>query len=307
METLANLECFVRSAETLSFSEAARRLSLTPAAVSRNVAALERNLGVRLFQRSTRRLALTEAGERFLGGIDDKLDGLQAVIADIANERGEPAGTLKVSLPLTLGMRYILPLLPDFRVRYPAVRIDWHLDNRPVDLIAEGFDAAIGGGFELGGGIIARRLAPAHLVAVAAPSYMAGRTAPTAPGDLAAFAGIAMRIGSTGRLSDWTMRDMAGREEAVPVRPAIILNDPVPIAEAALLGLGVALLAVPDVLPHLGNGSLIRLLPGWFADRGAIALYHATPTLLPRKTRVFIDFITGHFHAKQLAERFSAI
>jgi DNA-binding transcriptional LysR family regulator len=84
METLANLECFVRSAEVLSFSGAARRLSLTPAAVSRNVAALERNLGVRLFQRSTRRLALTEAGERFLAGIGDKLDGLQAVIAHVA-------------------------------------------------------------------------------------------------------------------------------------------------------------------------------------------------------------------------------
>src|SRR5262249_12824902 len=153
METLANLESFVRSGETLSFSEAARRLSLTPAAVSRNVAMLERNLGVRLFQRSTRRLALTEAGERFLAGVGGDLDRLQAAIAAATDERGAPAGTLKVSMPFTLGMRHILPMLPTFRERYPAVRIDWHLDNRPVDLIAEGFDAAIGGGFELAGGI----------------------------------------------------------------------------------------------------------------------------------------------------------
>lgn len=306
METLANLGCFVRSAETLSFSEAARRLSLTPATVSRNVAMLERNLGVRLFQRSTRRLALTEAGERFLAGIGDKFEGLQAAIADAADERGAPAGTLRVSMPFTLGMRHVLPLLPAFRERYPAVRIDWHLDNRPVDLIAEGFDAAIGGGFELAGGIIARRLAPAHIVAVAAPAYMAGRPLPTAPGDLATLDSIALRFGTTGRLPEWTMRDVAGREEAVPLRPTVILNDPAPMIEAARMGLGVALLALLDVLPHLADGSLVRLLPDWFADAGVISLYHASPSLLPRKTRVFIDFITDHFRSEKLAERFRA-
>lgn len=307
METLANLECFVRSAEALSFSGAARRLSLTPAAVSRNIATLERNLGVRLFQRSTRRLALTEAGEQFLAGIGDKLDGLQAVIADVANERGEPAGTLKVSMPFTLGLRYILPALPAFRAHFPAVRIDWHLDNRPVDLIAEAFDAAIGGGFELAGGIIARRLAPAHLVAVAAPAYMVDRDRPQTPGDLAMLDGIAIRFGSTGRVREWAMRNAAGREEAVTLRPTIIFNDPAPATQAALMGLGVALLAMPDVLPYLENGLLVRLLPSWFADAGIISLYHATPTLLPRKTRLFIDFITEHFRSEGLAERFCAI
>src|SRR5688572_16050884 len=99
METLTNLESFVRSAEQGSFSEAARRLSLTPAAVSRNVAMLERNLGVRLFHRSTRRLTLTEAGEAFRLAIVDNLEGIQAAIAGIATENGEPAGTLRVSMP----------------------------------------------------------------------------------------------------------------------------------------------------------------------------------------------------------------
>src|SRR3977135_4344463 len=111
METLGNLESFVRSAEASSFSAAGRRLSLTPAAVSRNVAMLERNLGVRLFQRSTRKLTLTEAGERFLFAIEGHLEGLQAAIADVATGRGEPAGVLKVSMGLTLGADYILPLL----------------------------------------------------------------------------------------------------------------------------------------------------------------------------------------------------
>src|SRR5947199_729786 len=119
METLANLESFVRSAETGGFSAAARRLALTPAAVSRNVAMLERNLGVRLFQRSTRKLTLTEAGERFLHSIKQNFEELQAAIAAAATDRGEPAGVLRVSMGLNFGIDYILPFLPGFLARYP--------------------------------------------------------------------------------------------------------------------------------------------------------------------------------------------
>lgn len=180
METLANLESFVRSAEGRSFSVAARRLTLTPAAVSRNVAMLERNLGVRLFQRSTRKLTLTEAGERFLASIGGSLDALQSAIAAAADDKGAPAGPLKVSLSPTFGVEYILPLLPAFLQRYPLVRPDWCFENRPVDLIAESYDAAIGGGFELAPGVVSRPLAPIHLVAVASPAFMAGRLAVSA-------------------------------------------------------------------------------------------------------------------------------
>ena len=182
METLANLESFVRSAEAGSFSAAARRLALTPAAVSRNVAMLERNLGVRLFQRSTRRIKLTEAGEQFLRNIGETLEQLQGAIAQARVEKGAPAGILRVSLPPTFGAAYILPLLPDFLARYPAIRIDWQFANRQVDLIADNFDAAIGAGFELAPGMVARTLAPAHVIAVAAPSLLEGRATAETPG-----------------------------------------------------------------------------------------------------------------------------
>src|SRR5918996_3615618 len=212
METLATLESFVRSAETGGFSAAARRLSLTPAAVSRNVAMLERNLGVRLFQRSTRKLTLTEAGERFLLAIRGSLDELQASIASVATDRGEPAGVLRVSMGMTFGIEYILPLLPDFLKRYPGIRADWQFENRQVDLIAEGFDAAIGGGFDLAPGLVSRVLAPAHIIAVASPSYLKGRTPPADPSDLGDFEGIVMRSSRTGRLRQRLMRDIAGQE-----------------------------------------------------------------------------------------------
>jgi len=305
METLANLESFVRSAEGRSFSVAARRLALTPAAVSRNVAMLERNLGVRLFQRSTRKLTLTEAGERFLASIGGSLDALQSAIAALADDSGAPAGPLKVSLSPTFGVEYILPLLPAFLQRYPLVRPDWYFENRPVDLIAESYDAAIGGGFELAPGVVSRPLAPIHLVAVASPAFMAGRQAPTDPAGLAALSGIAMRSSATGRVRQWVMRDAAGIEMPAGQPESVVVNDPTAMRAAALLGLGVTLLAVPDVLPQLERGELVRLLPHWYVDAGAISIYYATRSQMPAKTRVFIDFVAEAFERGQLARRFA--
>ena len=305
METLANLESFVRSAETGGFSAAARRLALTPAAVSRNVAMLERNLGVRLFHRSTRKLTLTEAGERFLTAIGGNLENLQAAIAAVATDRGEPAGVLKVSMSLTFGMDYILPLLPGFLVRYPRIRPDWQFENRQVDLIAEGFDAAIGGGIELAPGVVSRTLAPLHIIAVASPAFLKGRTRPVDPVGLAAFDGIVMRSSQSGRIRDRMMRNAAGAEMAATLKQTIVLDDPEANCRAALLGLGVALIAVPHALPHLESGALVRLVPQWYVDAGPISLYYATRTLLPAKTRVFVDFVVEAFRRDRLAERFA--
>jgi DNA-binding transcriptional LysR family regulator len=305
METLANLESFVRSAELGSFSAAARSLALTPAAVSRNVAALERNLGVRLFQRSTRKLTLTECGERFRDAIAKNLDGLQAAIADVATDHGEPAGVLKISVPVTFGTNYILPLLPALLARYPRLRPQWHFENRPVDLIAENYDAAIGGGFELTPSVVARPLTPAHLIAVASPSYMKGRKAPTDPSGLARLDGIVLRLDRTGRIVQRTMRNIAGDEMPAELNPTVVVNDPGAMCQAAVLGLGVALVVVPDALAQLKTRALVRLLPKWYVDIGAISLYYANRTLLPAKTRAFVDHVTGTFRRERLAERFA--
>jgi DNA-binding transcriptional LysR family regulator len=305
VETLANLESFVRSAETGSFSTTARRLALTPAAVSRNVAMLERNLGVRLFHRSTRRLTLTEAGERFLHAIRDNLEELQASIANVATDRGEPAGVLKVSMGLTFGVDYIVPLLPEFLRRYPKIHPDWHFESRQVDLIAEGLDAAIGGGIELAPGIVSRTLAPLHIIAVASPDYLTGRTLPSDPSGLAAFDGIVMRSMRSGRAAERIMRNAAGEAMAVPQQATLSFDDPEAMCRAALLGLGVTLIAAPHALPHLETGTLVRLIPNWYSDAGPISIYYATRMLLPGKTRVFVDFVSEAFRRNRLAERFA--
>ncbi len=306
METLANLEAFVRSAEANSFSGAARRLSLTPAAVSRNVGMLERNLGVRLFHRSTRKLALTEEGEAFLSSIGDSLADLQSAIGGASQIEGEPMGVLKVSMSLSFAMGYVLPALPEFLSRYPGIRPDWHFDSRQVDLIGEGFDIAVGGGFDLNPGIVSKSIAPVHVVAVCAPSYFGEQAGPTSPAGLAAYDGILVRFPTSGRVRQWTMRNAQGDEERALLNETIVMSDSAPMIQAAITGLGVAMVATPDALPHLESGALIRILPEWHADAGSISLYYSGRALLPRKTRAFIDFYTEHFRRERIGARFAA-
>jgi DNA-binding transcriptional LysR family regulator len=309
METLSNLESFVRSAESSSFSAAARLLALTPAAVSRNVAHLERNLGIRLFQRTTRGLKLTEEGERFLMAVSGGLDSIQGAIAEATANKGEPAGVLTISVPPRFGRLHILPLLQPYASRYPAVTLDCGFENRQADLIADRIDVAIGGGFELTPGVVARELARAHVIAVASPEYVKkiGASLPRTPADLAGLDGILMRSPQTRRVRTWSMRNRRGAEMVADLKPAMLVNDPDALCAAALMGMGVALLAMADVVEHLERGELVRLLPDWYVDAGPISLYFASQKLLPAKTRTFVDFVTESFRSAKLAQRFSAL
>jgi DNA-binding transcriptional LysR family regulator len=203
---------------------------------------LERNLGVRL--RSTRKLTLTDAGEPLLLSIDGNLDAQQTAIAEAAAHNSEPAGVLKVSMSPSVGLTHILPLLPPFLANYPKITPEWHFENRPVDLIAENYDAAIGGGFDLAPGLVSRKLAPVHVVAVASPAYMSGRTPPTDPSGLAAYNGIVMRSLLTGRIRHWMLRNANGIDIAGTLTETIVVNDPAAVREATRLGLGVSLIAL---------------------------------------------------------------
>lgn len=306
METLGNLLSFVRSAEAGSFSAAARRLGLTPAAVSRNVAQLEANLGVRLFQRSTRKLTLTEAGERFLANVGSGLESVQAAIADVAGNAGEPSGLLRLSAAPGFARDFLLPLMPEFLKQYPAVTPEWHVDNRQVDLIADGFDAAIGGGIELAQGVVARAIAPAHLILVASKEYLSAHKRIRHIEELATLDHLAMRSVQTGKVRSWMLQGPDGQRAPLELAPRLLVNDPQALCQCARLGLGVALLAVPDVLPYLQDGTLERVLPGWHVDAGQIYLYFSSQKLLPAKTRAFVDFLVGQARADGWATRLDA-
>ena len=310
MDTLSNLESFVSSAELRSFSAAARRLGLTPAAVSRNVAHLERQLGVRLFERSTRRVTPTEAGDRLLARVATGLSAVQSALADASEQRGEAAGVLRLSVAPGFGVRYVLPLLPGFLQRHPGITHDWQFDNQRTEFGAQGLDVAIGGGFPLSPGFVARPLVPVHGVVVASPACVEAR--PDAvrrarkPAEAAGADGVAARSPQSGRLPELHLRTRGGTQGALPLRPRVILNDPDAVCQAALLGMGVALLSLPHALPHLETGALQRLLPAWYADIGTVSLYFSGQRLLPAKTRVFVDHVVDRFREADLYRRLSA-
>lgn len=305
MEAMNLLDCFIQSAEAGGFSAAARRLGLTPAAVSKNVARLEARLGLRLFQRSTRSLVLTPGGAQFLRQVAGPYASLQDAFAAAAADEAQPSGVLRLSVGSAFGRGFILPLLGEFLRRYPAIVPDWQFDNRAVDLIADGFDAAIGGGIELPPGVVARELVRTRVVAVASADYMRGRPWPAHPGELAALDGIVRRSASTGRLRSWVLRHAGSGEEASAESPArLILDDPEAMAQAACQHLGVALLPLHFASQLLAEGRLLRLLPEWSADLGAVSVYYANRKLLPPRTRVFVDFLLAAFREPALRARF---
>lgn len=307
MQTLNSIDCFVRSAEAGSFAGAARHMGLTPAAVGKNIARLEQSLGVRLFQRSTRSLTLTEPGERFLAEVRGGLAILQSAVANLASFEGQPAGTLKVSMGTVFGRAHVLPLLPEFLARYPAIVPDWHFDNRRADLIAEGFDAAIGGGFELPPGVVARKLAPAHRILVASREFLAAHPRISSPADLTQLPGIAVRPPSTGRVRPWALRSRAGEEISITPKLRMTMSDPDASCRAAAMHLGVALASKIHALPYLEDGTVVRVLPAWYSDGGWLFIYYAAQNLLPAKTRAFVDFIVDAFNKQRLAARLSAV
>jgi DNA-binding transcriptional LysR family regulator len=303
-ELRSHLDAFVTAADEGSFSAAARRLGLTPAAVSKSVAQFEARLGVRLFQRSTRRLALTSEGERLYGQVRLPWGEIGDALTDLRQGAGKPAGTLKVALAHMVGREYFVPMLDEFVRRYPDVVPDLHFDNRQVDLIAEGFDVAIGGGIELTDALIARELARLRIVLVAAPAYLKAHPVPSHPQDLARHRGLLRRSLATGRLVPWTLKNTTGEEVVAGVRPVMVLDDPEALARAAATGIGIAMLPLPHAAQLLERGELVRVLPKWYAETRPLAIYYTSRKQMPAKVRVFVDYVVEEFRARGLAARF---
>jgi DNA-binding transcriptional LysR family regulator len=305
-ELTTYLDAFVASADEGSFSAAARRLAITPPAISKSVARLEAGLGVRLFLRSTRSLSLTEEGERLYQRVRLPWTEVIDALAELKQGAGKPAGTLKISMAPTVGRTYFVPLLDSFLERYPDIVPDVRFDNRQVDLIGEGFDVAIGGGVELAEGLIARELAQVKVILVASPDYLGRHGAPAEPGALSRHRGLLRRAIGSGRLIPWVLKHTDGGEVVANVRPVGVLDDPEALARAAACGLGIALLPVPHVLPMIRSGELVRVLPDWDADARPLSIYYSNRKLLPAKVRVFVDFIVNEVRNRGYRDIFAA-
>lgn len=303
-ESISHLVSFIYSAEEGGFSAAARRLGLTPAAVSKNVARLERHLGVRLFQRTTRQLRLTSEGDDFLRQVAAPWRRIEDAVRDARQHAGQPVGALKIAVAPYVGRTYIVPMLEGFLRRYPGVVPDLHFENRQVDLVAEGYDVAIGGGIALNEGMVARELTPVRSIVVAAPGYLARRGWPRQPDQLSMHDGIGRRSRQSGRVAAWTLCNEYGSEAPVEMPTVLVCDDPEAIAQAALAELGCAVLPLPHAQPFLRSGVLVNVLPGWYVQGRPLCLYYSSRKLLPAKTRVFIDHVVSEFATRELGCEF---
>jgi len=284
-------------AEQGSFAKAADSLRRDATVLTRRIQSLERRLGVRLLERTTRRVTLTEAGARFLARTQDAM----AVLMEAQNEAaaaatGEPSGTLRLALPGTFGRKWIAPYLSDFLARYPQVRIHAEFSNRFVDLIGEGFDAALRLGVLADSSLVARKIAERRRLLCASPAYLERRGTPARPEDLRDHA----CLGYTGFSfhPDWSFTDREGQRVTVRIQGPLVADDAEALVAASVSGLGIMMGTDWLVGRELADGTLVPLLSEWMMD-GEAGVYAIIPSrgLQPAKTRAFVDWIAARFAA----------
>jgi len=291
-DALSEMAVFARVVATGSLSAAARELSLSPAMVSRRLAALESRLGVRLVNRTTRSLHLTDEGATYYDTCARVLAEIEEANAAASAGRQAPKGTLRVALPAAFGNQYVAPLIPQFAARYPAVQLLLRLSDRSVNLVEEGFDLAIRIATLPDSSLAARKLAPNRRVVCASPSYLAHYGVPRTPADLAQHnCLLASDFSST-----WEYKDPDGKPGTVRVAGRYVCDNWEVLREWAVEGLGVALKSTWDVRRHLESGALVSLLPG-YTFHTDVAIYAVYPHRrhLPAKTRAFIEFLAESF------------
>lgn len=256
MDTLANLKTFVAVADTGSFSEVARRLQVAPSVVSKRIDQLEWRIKAPLFVRSTRKLSLTDVGERYLPQVRAQVRQLEDTLAGMAQASGELEGHIRIKIPTTLGTLYLSELLQRFMLEQPRVSMEIVLADRTVNPQAEGFDMAIGALPELYGQVRDFNLAPIGRRLCAAPAYLARRGVPTRVTELVDHDCLVFMTSG----SFWEFDTPQGRQ-AVEVRPKLQTNDGAALCQACIQGLGVGMVSDYLAAPSLARGDLVEVMP----------------------------------------------
>lgn len=287
-DLLPLIAAFERIAHHASFTRAAGELGVSPSALSQNLRTLEKRLGVRLLDRSTRRVGVTEIGQRFLLDARNGLAALATAVSDLDELRHDPSGLLRLTLSRTAADLVVLPHLAAFLQAYPAITLELDCDNKLVDLVASGFDAGIRLGENLAQDVVATPLGgPQRLATVAAPRYMEGRAVPRVPEDLMQHRCLNVRLGEG--LYRWEYAQK-GRRVDIQVGGTLITRDGDTLLSAIRLGAGIGLAFESQVQDDIAAGRLVPLLETWWPKFPGFYLYHPSRAQTPRKLSAFIDF-----------------
>jgi DNA-binding transcriptional LysR family regulator len=293
MDRLLSMRVFERVVDDGSFAAAARALDMSPAVVTRLVADLEDHLGVRLLQRTTRRLSLTEAGKTYHSRVRSILQDIDEAHAVTSSQTNELAGVLRLHAPPVLASYVLGPLLWGFRQKYPQVRIDIEVDSLNDPMIEDYDITLLAADASFDANVIARKVIESDVILVASPEYVKRRGMPQTPTDLAGHDCLRLKM-TGGRSQAWRMWREPHADQAVDLagQPVISANHTDTLLRAALDGAGIMSISVDLVAPYLTRGELVRVLHPWIAGR--LAVYAAMPSrkFIPQRTRVFLDYLT---------------
>jgi DNA-binding transcriptional LysR family regulator len=295
--TLADLTAFSAVAAHRSFRRAADALGVSRSSLSHAMLALERQLGVRLLNRTTRSVAPTEAGEALLARLAPVLRDLDEALDAVADARGNPSGTLRINANEGAARLLLKTVVPTFLQRFPGMALDLVAEGRLVDIVEQGFDAGVRLGESIPRDMVAVRISDdLRFVVVAAPSYLAGRTPPITPDDLCSHDCIRQRLPS-GKRYRWEFRKH-GQEVAIDVPGVLTLDHNGLMVEAASDGLGLAYVPESAARDWLNEGRLVTLLEDWCPFIPGLCLYYPGHRHVPAGLRAFIDVLREVNHSR---------
>lgn len=297
MQDLNDMLLFAEVVERGGFAAAGRALGLPKSRLSRRVAGLETQLGVRLLQRTTRKLSLTDVGETYLRHCQALRESAQAAADAVANAQTEPRGTIRVVCPVTLAQTVLADVMPIYLARHPQVRVEMEVNNRVVDLVKDGVDVALRVRLTLedSGSLVVKRLDEAHSVLVASPAQLARQGTPTTLEEASRLDSVAMSaVDGTASIR---LTSPQGREAVLTYRPRYVADDLLTLKRAVLAGSGMCWL--PDYMceDELRDGRLVRLLPDWTTPVGVVHAVFASRRGMTPAVRSFLDFLGEYLPA----------
>ena len=298
MDQFKVVATFIQAASLGSFGKAAKQLGISQQQASKNIRQLETHLGVRLFNRTTRRVSLTEAGQLFFADSKEGMDKLALAFANTQGGNDEPKGTIRMTLPKALAGKLIVPLIAEFRVLYPGISIETVVDDHLTDLVEQRIDVGIRAGTIADGRLVARKLVPIQHIVCAAPSYLALHGTPKQIDDLANFDCTAFRHPNTGKIMPWEFM-LDGHLSYRDIPYAFASNDVEAECEAVVSGIGIGQLSSFSAVPYILEKKLIPLFPETITERFALYLYYLSREHQPRRVRLFIDFLSKRLKSNE--------
>ncbi|MBL4796083.1 MAG: LysR family transcriptional regulator [Oleispira sp.] len=298
MDELKRIGVFTRVVETKSFSEAARQLGVAKSAVSKQIAQLEKEVGVRLLNRTTRSLSLTEAGEIFYRHCAEIVNRTKIALSELREYQNQPTGTLRISCPVSFGTQHLVPVIKEVRALYPLLKIDLLLEDRIINMVEDGVDLAIRIGWLQESNLVAKKICDTPVIVFASPEYLAQKGTPKTPQDLQQHDWISLSLFSSPLTWEFEKKGQKQsiQKQRVQMHSQLKSNSVAAVVALAKSGQGISALSKFVMQDDIDQGLLQPLLTDYELEASGIYAVYPHREHVPPKVRIFIDFLSKHCH-----------